>query len=749
MTNSFELYDVIPEGIFVVNSDYKIVFWNQRMEFWSKLSKNQVQNQELFEIYPHLKKDRYKKRIDNLLNGAPTVLFSSQLNPHFIPLQYSKDKLKIVYTTVSLFQFQQDSYFIFCIQDFTNHRNNILEIEELRKQAQKANEYKGEFLATVSHELRTPLNGILGLTDLTLQSEDLSEENQENLSLVKYSGEKLLNLISGILDLSKIEAQQLILESAAFSFPNDILRNIQSLSLKAHEKHLDIFLDFDRDIPSNLVGDITRLNQVITNLVGNATKFTHQGSITIKASKQVSCPNSCTVLFEIIDTGIGIAKSKLGSIFNSYTQASESTTREYGGTGLGTTISKEIVELMGGEIWIESELEKGSNFKFLIEFAIDPTKEVHTLNPNDFSEKKVLFYSPSLDFISNIQNKLTPYNFKFKSFSNSSQFLLQEQDLFDFVFIDQLDFTLDHSLKDKTVFFKNITDKISIDTKENLVLTKPVSHLKLFQSLIEPSTIDILNHKQTEPDTNQNNKSLRVLIVDDNHVNQKLAQKLLDKLNHSVEIASGGYESIDKCKESNFDLILMDISMPDLNGYQATKIIRSFDTTTPIVAMTANSFKEDKDKCLNFGMNGYIEKPINFVSVQRTLNAISNKKEIHISYEQSESSEIYPLKKLLTLFDDEKDYTIEMINSFLSSTKVRLERLHHAIVNQNLKQVQFEVHSLKGISLVFNAIKFTQILKVLQSTPLQDQNKVLHLFESASKENENITNILTQYKSEL
>jgi PAS domain S-box-containing protein len=629
-----------------------------------------------------------------------------------------------------------------------------LALEEARYQAEIATKLKSSFLATMSHEIRTPMNAVLGMTGLLADTE-LSTLQKDFVETVRISGENLLTLINEILDFSKLEANEMELEEISFDLNTCVEEVTDLLAMLAQAKGLELASLIHQNVPIYLRGDVSRVRQILTNLVSNAIKFTSKGEVIIKVLLKAETASTATIEFRVIDTGIGISPTAQKKLFQPFTQVDASTTRKYGGTGLGLAICKQLIDLMGGEIGIDSEEGRGSQFWFRISFAKQSPETIAERPPRrevNLKDIRVLVVDDSATNCKILTYQLTAWQMRVDAVQSAFDAIailrdaVAEGDRYQLAILDMqmpdingemlgAQIKADPTLQDiKLIMLTSLNQQGGIIRVREMgfefYLVKPVKQSRLLDILMEVVSTDTSRKALPIPpligldDIPKKISKLRILIAEDSPINQKVALHQLRNFGYDADVAGNGKEVLDLIKHIHYDIILMDCQMPEMDGYEATKAIRQLDSDKnkiAIVAMTANALKEDRDRCLACGMDDYLSKPIRKDDLaqklgewERKINtqnaiavaviseeAISADKDIHPSLlEQdlhiSESLPLIDWSYIDDIVDGSEEFKAELLETFVDSTSEGLAQLEVAIASNDYHKISQVAHFIKG-----------------------------------------------------
>lgn len=732
----------IEDGYFEINKEGQITFFNSALCKILGYLSEEIKGLDQTAIFDEKNSaGAYDTINDVYATGQPANLFDLLITRKDGTAVYTEASISLIRNRAN-----EPVGFRGVLRDVTE-RKKAEALEQEKIAAEYANKAKSKFLANMSHEIRTPLNAIIGLTELLVDTE-LSDRQKEDLNVVLSAAHSLLTVINDILDFSKIEAGKLELEKTSFDVRRLVEESVKIMATKAHEKGLALESWIDISVPIMVVGDPFRLRQILLNLIGNAIKFTDNGEVTVMVSCQEKDERSAKLLLSVKDSGIGIAEENLNEIFGAFEQADGSTTRKFGGTGLGLAVSKQLVELMDGTISLKSKLEQGSTFSFTARFILEKdTRYMDTFPDIDLSDQNVMLtavnastrkiLSDTLDTLFNAPHFTSVDLAQAREALSASA---ASTDPYTLVLVDN-DFP-ENELRDFFGFLGRLDPSpgviimIPLSGKRIIpdttvlprfsTITKPVFPLDLLDAILAATDLDKAfpeSHlmKIQPASSSFPSASLKILVAEDTPFNQKFIARLLERWELNSVFVENGIEAVEKLNEQEFDMVLMDVQMPEMDGFEATRLIREKEKESgsphiPIIAMTAYAMKGDKERCLESGMDGYVSKPISLELLKAEILKFSSSVPHPEENVADNTNEIaFDTGKLMQAFDNDTEFLKEAVEMFLEDYPPMIESINQALSAGDYEELGRTAHGLKGMLGNFQADEAVQQAFMLET----------------------------------
>ncbi len=797
--------DTAGDAIITIDGNHEIIYWNRAAEYIFGYSAQEAVSNDITIIIPEKFRQKHKEGVKRVSQTGKSNLIGKTFELEALKKDGKEFPVEI---SLALWQAKGDSFYTGIIRDISRRKQTEAELHKAKESAEAANKAKSVFLANMSHELRTPLNGIIGMTNLALDTL-VDTQQREYLTIVKNSAAHLLDLLNGILDFSKIEAGKMEIKEADFNLISTIKTTTEPLIITAANKGVMFSTEISPNVPAALRGDSGLLKQVLVNLIGNAIKFTEKGKIELKADMahhitktEPPFVNQPYLLhFSVSDTGIGIPGEKLGIIFDSFTMLEEFATKKYEGTGLGLAIVKKIVAMLGGEVWVESKPGKGSTFHFTAGFSASsgPVLSASSTEKIDVTGKRILLVDSNASTCRRLADILRGEGFYVDTASGgyeASGMLTWSTVQYNIVIVDfqltDMDgFAFSRNMKSmerlsQVKVIMLISSGLNVDEAQcrelgiSGFLVKPIYKSDLMEVLSiltenwdNPIALLLNRHRVLE-----SRRALRVLIADDDVVNQTLTVKLLQRRGIFPDVAGTGREAIDKLSENYFDLIIMDVQMPVMDGLEATRHIRGakeceINKDVPVIIMTAHALKGDREHCLEAGASDYISKPVDADELYNMIDKHTASR--HVAAEtpfirqhsgtdylsrsqpavlhqpaQRTSGMSLNVKKVLQRVQNDERVLRDMWQAFTEDAPGRIALLKSLFEARNLEGLKSHIHLIIGMSanvgatgLRSEAFRMELALKELKGSFQNEEAKILNFIENIQFESEKVIKEIT------
>jgi PAS domain S-box-containing protein len=666
---------------------------------------------------------------------------------------------------------EENWYVAAFIEDITEQRAYEIKLKEEKGEAERSSQIKSDFLANMSHEIRTPIHTIIGMSEL-MGDTKLDKEQQEYSQQIEYSADVLLGLINDILDFSKIEAGKLHIEEIDFDLHEMAENAVDMIALEAHKRGIETAIFIENNVPALLKGDPLRLRQIVINLFNNAVKFTHKGSIQVIIELEEEQEESVKLKISVVDTGIGIALEKKNKLFKVFSQVDSSTTRKYGGSGLGLSISKNLAELMGGKIGVESVEGKGSTFWFTANMTkqIAPDISSNLIVPSINS--KVLIVDDNEEIRGFLRNYLESAGctvFEVSDGASALSFLKERSNSPEQVDLCLIDLILpgmdgwqiaseihsDNTISSVKRILLSPTGKSADEAKMKLLnwfdgyLHKPVKKKLFFTEIM-----NILNKSDENLDEISSVEELEelieleeeisvgtILVAEDHAVNQMLFRTILENIGHKVDIANNGLEAVSAVKAKNYDIIFMDVQIPEMNGYEATIEIRKLGSITPIIAVTASAIKGEREKCISVGMTDFLTKPFKKMDIipviDKWMSKIPKNETSSIPIQEPEFDsgiEIFDFKQAVEVFMGKENIVINLLQGFITKVENQIEDMYKNLQKGDFDSLRRDAHSIKGGSSNLYISKLSDAAKNLEAAAVAEDSGCINLINCVKQE---------------